>query len=79
MHPDTSEEEAEPEAAEEDLLEVFDISDNDDTGVINEGDDDDDVEEVGRGVEPGAGDGSNAVAGGRAGGGAGEPPAVDFT
>ena len=76
---DTGEEEAEPEAGEEDLLEVFDISDDDDTGVVNEGDDDDDVEEI----EPGAGDGSNDVAGGAAGGGtgggAGEPPAVDLT
>ena len=33
-----------------DLLEIFDISDED-TGVVNE--DDDDVEEVGSGMEPG--------------------------
>ena len=66
-----------------DLQEVFDISDNDGTGVVKEGDDDDGVEEVGSGVEPGHGDGSNEEAGGGAGGGpggeAGEPPADDFT
>ena len=52
------------------LLEVFDNSKDDDTGVVKEGDDDDDVQEVGPGVELGAGDGSNKEAGGGAGAGA---------
>ena len=60
---------------EEDLLEVFDISDEDGTGVIGAGDDDDDEEDVGRGVGPKAGDGSDEVAGG----GPGVPAAVDLT
>ena len=68
MDADAGEEEAEPAAGVEDLLEVFDISD-DGTGVVKEGDDDDRVEVVGSDVDPGAGDESNDEAGGGAGGG----------
>ena len=60
---------------EKGLLEVFDISDENDTGAIGAGDDDDDEEDVGRGVGPEAGDGSDKVAGG----GPGVPAAVDLT
>lgn len=75
VHPldaDTGEEEAGHEAYEEDLVEIFDVSSDDDTGVVIEGDDDDDVQEVGRSVEPEAGDESNE--GGLAGKQAGHLP-----
>ena len=71
MDVDSGEEE---NGSEDDLLEVLDISD-DDTAAVGEGHDDADVQEVGWGVEPGAVNGSNE----EAGGGAGEPPAVDLT
>lgn len=50
---------------ETNLLEVFDVSDDLDMGAIGGGDDDD--EDVGWGVGPEAGDGSNEVAGGEPG------------
>ena len=59
---------------EEDLLEVFDISNDHDTGAIGGGDHGDDNEDVGRGVGPEAGDGSEV-----SGGGPGVPAAVDLT
>ena len=55
MNAYAGEEEAEPEAGVEDLLEMFDIGEDVDTGVVNEGDDNDVVEEAGRVVEPRAG------------------------
>lgn len=56
----SSEEEDKPE---DDCLEVLDITD-DHTGAVGEGHDDASVDEVGRGVRPGAGNGSNEQAGG---------------
>ena len=50
---DAGEEEAEPAAGVEDLLEMSDISNDNGTGVVNEGGDDDNVEKAGRGVEQG--------------------------
>ena len=72
LNADAGEERGGPE---EGLLEVFDITVDDDTGAIGAADDGDDEEDVGRGVGPEAGDGSDEVAGG----GPGVPAAVNLT
>ena len=63
MDADTGEEQAEPAAGQEDLLAVIDTSDKD-TGVVHGGDEDHDVDQVGRDMEPKAGDRSNKEVGG---------------